>query len=408
MTRGWRRRLSLAVLLAPLAVGAAAAGAQDLGRIDFPTSGSAQAQTHFLRGALLLHSFEFDDAAEEFRAAEKAEPGFAMAYWGEAMTFNHPLWMEQDAAAARKALEKLAPTPEARLAKAPTEREKMYLSAVEALYGKGDKPAERPGTTPKRCGGSREIPRGRERRGLLRPRAPRDLRGQARLPDLHEGRRGRRRGLREEPAAPRRRPLPDPLLRRSRPRAARHARGPRLREDRARGRPRAPHAVAHLLRLRDVGGGRGVQRGRLEGLARPGRRRSARSRRRTTITPSSGSNTRISSWDATPMRARPSRRWSRTRARAAPAARRCTSRGCARPTSSKRGASTATWRAPCPDRNAGVAIFAEGFAAAGRKDRERAAESGGLDRKGSGGAASRRRLDVRDGRGRPAPRPTPS
>ncbi len=115
--------------------------AGDLGRIDFPTSGSATAQVHFLRGALLLHSFEFDDAAEEFRAAEKAEPGFAMAYWGEAMTFNHPLWMEQDASAARKALEKLGATAEARLAKAPTEREKGYLSAVEALYGKGDKAA---------------------------------------------------------------------------------------------------------------------------------------------------------------------------------------------------------------------------------------------------------------------------
>ena len=137
----WRRRLSLTAFLGLLAAGAAAVRADDLGRIDFPTSGSGEAQKHFLRGALLLHSFEFDDAAEEFRAAEKGEPGFAMAYWGEAMTFNHPLWMEQDAAAARKALEKLAPTPEGRLAKAPTEREKMYLSAVEALYGKGDKAA---------------------------------------------------------------------------------------------------------------------------------------------------------------------------------------------------------------------------------------------------------------------------
>jgi tetratricopeptide (TPR) repeat protein len=139
--RRWRRSLSLAALLGSLAAGAAAARADDLGRIDFPTSGSAEAQSHFLRGALLLHSFEFDDAAEEFRAAQKAQPGFAMAYWGEAMTFNHPLWMERDADAARKALERLAPTPELRLAKAPTERERMYLSAVEALYGKGDKAA---------------------------------------------------------------------------------------------------------------------------------------------------------------------------------------------------------------------------------------------------------------------------
>ncbi|HEX7251656.1 MAG TPA: hypothetical protein VF376_02160, partial [Thermoanaerobaculia bacterium] len=130
-------------VLGPLAILLCArlpAESGDLGRIDFPTSASPAAQAHFLRGALLLHSFEFDDAADEFREAEKIEPGFAMAYWGEAMTFNHPLWMEQNREEALEALQKLAPTREERLAKAPTEREKGYLSAVEILYGEGDKP----------------------------------------------------------------------------------------------------------------------------------------------------------------------------------------------------------------------------------------------------------------------------
>jgi tetratricopeptide (TPR) repeat protein len=121
------------------AAGAAGAQTGALGHTDFPTSGSPAAQEHFLRGALLLHSFEYSDAAEEFRKAEAAEPGFAMAYWGEAMTYNHPLWMEQDRDEARKTLQKLAPTPAARLAKAPTPREKMYLEAVEALYGEGER-----------------------------------------------------------------------------------------------------------------------------------------------------------------------------------------------------------------------------------------------------------------------------
>jgi len=139
MTRAWRRGLLVGALFGSLLPGAVAARTEELGRIDFPTSGSAEAQKRFLRGALLLHSFEFDDATEEFREARKIEPGFAMACWGEAMTFNHPLWMEQDAESARKALDRLAPSPEARLAKAPTKREKMYLSAIETLYGKGDK-----------------------------------------------------------------------------------------------------------------------------------------------------------------------------------------------------------------------------------------------------------------------------
>ncbi len=111
----------------------------ELGKIDFPTSGSPEAQKHFITGALLLHSFEYDDAAEAFQQAQKIEPDFAMAYWGEAMTHNHPLWEQQDAEDAREVLKRLAPTPEERLAKAPTEREKDYLRTVEVLYGEGSK-----------------------------------------------------------------------------------------------------------------------------------------------------------------------------------------------------------------------------------------------------------------------------
>jgi tetratricopeptide (TPR) repeat protein len=132
---------ALAALVCVASARAEAAQTGALGRTEFPTSGSPAAQEHFLRGALLLHSFEYDDAAEEFRKAEALEPGFAMAYWGEAMTCNHPLWMQQDEDAARKALDRLAPTAAGRLAKAPTPREKMYLEAVEALYGEGDKVA---------------------------------------------------------------------------------------------------------------------------------------------------------------------------------------------------------------------------------------------------------------------------
>ncbi len=147
--RGRRGAAAGAALLLGAAAAALASQAppspssDKLGRIEFLTSGTPDAQAHFLTGALLLHSFEFEDAATEFRKAQEIEPGFAMAYWGEAMTYNHPLWAEQDLDAARKALEKLASTPEARRAKAPTRREQMYMEAVEALYaeGGGDKPA---------------------------------------------------------------------------------------------------------------------------------------------------------------------------------------------------------------------------------------------------------------------------
>lgn len=115
---------------------------QGLGTISFPTSTrSAAAQTAFLRGALLLHLFEYPDAAKAFRQAQQLDPGFAMAYWGEAMTYNHGIWNQLDADAGRKALDRLGPTPAARAAKAPTPREKAYLAAVEILYfGNGTKP----------------------------------------------------------------------------------------------------------------------------------------------------------------------------------------------------------------------------------------------------------------------------
>ncbi|MGH9862639.1 MAG: hypothetical protein ACRD35_04370 [Candidatus Acidiferrales bacterium] len=129
--------LASAVLL--LAAVLASAQTSDLGRIDFATSGQPAALEHFLRGVLFLHSFEYADARQEFQAAEKLDPGFALAFWGEAMTYNHPIWQEQDLEAARAVLNRLAPTPEARLAKAPTEREKAYLRALEILYGEGDK-----------------------------------------------------------------------------------------------------------------------------------------------------------------------------------------------------------------------------------------------------------------------------
>jgi len=115
--------------------------AQDrqLGTISFQNSGGSDAQGPFIEGVLLLHSFEFEDATAAFQAAQQIDPEFGLAYWGEAMTYNHPLWREQDRDAALEALGRYAPTPDARQAKAPTEREAGYLAAVDILYGDGFK-----------------------------------------------------------------------------------------------------------------------------------------------------------------------------------------------------------------------------------------------------------------------------
>jgi len=108
-----------------------------LGVLDFPNSGADGAQDAFERGVKLLHSFEFDDSYAAFIEAQEIDPGFVMAIWGEAMTFNHPLWADQDRDAALAALAKLAPLGE----RTASEREERYLAAVIVLYGEGDKPS---------------------------------------------------------------------------------------------------------------------------------------------------------------------------------------------------------------------------------------------------------------------------
>lgn len=111
----------------------------ELGRLAFPNSGAPAAQEAFSTGVLLLHSFEYEDAASAFREAQAIDPVFALAYWGEAMTENHPIWVEQDLDGGRAALAKLGASREERLAGAPTPRERGYLEAVEILYGEGTK-----------------------------------------------------------------------------------------------------------------------------------------------------------------------------------------------------------------------------------------------------------------------------
>lgn len=130
------RALALVVLLS--VAGLDGRSQDDLGKIDFPTSGATAAQPLFLRGVLLMHSFEYDDAKEAFVEAQKADPGFAMAYWGEAMTYNHAVWQQTAPDLAKAALARLAPTREGRLAKAPTAKEKEWLASLESLYGSAD------------------------------------------------------------------------------------------------------------------------------------------------------------------------------------------------------------------------------------------------------------------------------
>ncbi len=102
-----------------------------LGTVDFRTSCNTAAQKSISRGAALLHSFGYEEARLVFNDAAKADPSCAMAYWGVARTWYHPIWappspdeLKQGAAALDRAL----------AIDAKTGRERDYVQALAVFY----------------------------------------------------------------------------------------------------------------------------------------------------------------------------------------------------------------------------------------------------------------------------------
>lgn len=133
-----RSRLVFAVslLLIPAAVRAASVAATPagpaLGQLDFPVTGSAECQRLFRQGMLEMHSFQYDQAHASFGAALSADAGCAMAAWGDAMAYEHPVWAERDLAKGKAAL--------ARIGREDllTARERAHIAVARALYDAPD------------------------------------------------------------------------------------------------------------------------------------------------------------------------------------------------------------------------------------------------------------------------------
>ena len=121
-------------LLGAFSTSAFSADLEQIGTFEFPTSASGEAQRHFTLGVGYLHSFGWKQARTEFRKAQEIDPNFALAYWGESLTYNHPLIpVLQDPDSPQDTLNRLGSTSEERLSKAPTNREKGFLRAAEAF-----------------------------------------------------------------------------------------------------------------------------------------------------------------------------------------------------------------------------------------------------------------------------------
>jgi tetratricopeptide (TPR) repeat protein len=95
----------------------------------------------FDRALALLHNFWYRRALEGFQQASNVDPECAIAYWGAAMTYNHPFW---DAPSSADETAAWGLVQKGLAAKKMSPREKLYLNAVAALFkdaGAGPKAA---------------------------------------------------------------------------------------------------------------------------------------------------------------------------------------------------------------------------------------------------------------------------
>jgi hypothetical protein len=100
-----------------------------LGTVDFPTSCNDAAQKLISRGAALLHSFGYEAARITFNDAAQADPTCAMAYWGVARTWYHPIWAPPSPDELKQGAAALALANNAK-----TDRERDYINALAVFY----------------------------------------------------------------------------------------------------------------------------------------------------------------------------------------------------------------------------------------------------------------------------------
>lgn len=109
------------------------------GAVDFPVTCAPAARAEFIRGVALLHSFFYEEARRIFTAAAEKDPTCAMAQWGIAMTWWHPIWTPptSDEMSAGKAA-----SDKAMAMKAGTERERGFITALSAYYNTPGSPTK--------------------------------------------------------------------------------------------------------------------------------------------------------------------------------------------------------------------------------------------------------------------------
>src|SRR5438874_989952 len=105
------------------------------GKVDFPITCAPSVQSEFSRGVALLHSFFYEEARRVFTSVAESDPKCAMAQWGIAMTWWHPIWTPptpDEMSAGKTAIEK------AMAMNAGTDREREFITALNVYYNTPD------------------------------------------------------------------------------------------------------------------------------------------------------------------------------------------------------------------------------------------------------------------------------
>jgi hypothetical protein len=107
-----------------------------LGRVNFPTSCSAEAQPVIETGLALLHSFQYQEAQQTFADAESRDGKCAMAYWGKAMSLYQQLWDFPDK---KKLSEGHKDIQQAQKLHPATPKEQGFVTAAAAYFQRNAK-----------------------------------------------------------------------------------------------------------------------------------------------------------------------------------------------------------------------------------------------------------------------------
>ena len=105
-----------------------------VGDVRFETSCDEGVKGEFDNAVATLHSFEFEEAHGMFESIAAKDPDCAMAAWGAAMTFYHPLWAAPTDEELESGVEAVA---RARSLEA-TEREMLYIQAIGAFFDEAE------------------------------------------------------------------------------------------------------------------------------------------------------------------------------------------------------------------------------------------------------------------------------